>query len=288
MTKEIKDFRQRIKKQKEDNQLYRSMGGDESGEVWNVFSGDYSKPIFPSEFGSPTICGSEDYSGRELPEELMGVEVTLKKIIDNLLLREKLGRPVIIFDYGGGVGISWCRLALNFQKEITSGRLVMIVSNIEVNYFPSYPVSAHFHELDLRSQAFNLAKKDNLVQWIVAEPLPSDNGNLKSLRHFNLKENLPLLGNTDLIFSRMSLIHSHIPDLHLHRLIELLSDKGIFIEASAHYEKQKEVFAQSYGEAIPFYNLQKVQKVEVGPNKDKPILHTILRKKSLTPPPIWA
>lgn len=305
MNKEIKDFKKRLSAQKSDNELYRGMGGAESGEAWNVFTGDYSKPIFPSEFGSSDVCGSEDYSGRQSPEELMGAEITLKAMIDHLLANKK-DKPVICFDYGGGIGISWCRLALNYSKEIVTGKLKMVVSNIERNYVPSYPVVAHFHQADLRSQAFNLARKDNLIQWIVAEPLPSDQGNLHSLRHYVLKDNFPLIGNVDLVFSRMSFVHSHIPDLHLHRLIELLNNHGTFVEASSFgqlpalgddenaktsggvTQEKKIIFAQSYKEVITFYNLEKVTKVESGPNRDKPILFTILRKKSPSPPPICA
>ena len=305
MNNEVKDFKKRLSAQESDNQLYRGMGGGKSGEAWNIFSCDYSKPIYPSEFGSSTIYGSEDYSGRKTPEELMGVEKTLQFIIDYLLATKK-DKPVIMFDYGGGVGVSWCRLALNYSREIRSGRLKMVVSNIERNYFPSYPVIAHFHESDLRAQAFNLAKKDNLVQWMVAEPIAADRGNLRSLRQFIFDGGLPLNGNVDLVFSRMSLIHSYVPDLHLHRLVELLDNHGIFIEASSFgqlptlgddentktsgdvtYEK-KIIFAQSYKVVIPFYNLEKITKVESGPNQSKPILYTILRKISPSSPRIWA
>lgn len=289
----------------DDDVLYRSMGGVESGEAWNVFSGDYSKPIFPDEFGSQSICGSEDYSGRKRPEELRGVEVTLKKVIDSLL-KDKKDKPTVVFDYGGGVGISWCRLALNYLREIETEKLIMVVSNIESFYDPKYAASAHFGPEDLRAKAFYQAQKLKLVRWIVAEPISADHKCISSLRQFILKEGLPLISNVDLLFSRMSLVHSHIPDLHVHRLIELLSDRGIFIEASSYRQlptlgddekietsggtpqRIKEVFAQSYKEAISFYNLEKINKVESGPNKGKPILHTILRKESPISPPIWA
>lgn len=289
----------------DDDVLYRSMGRVESGEAWNVFSGDYSKPIFPDEFGSQSICGSEDYSGRKRPEELQGVEITLKKVIDSLL-KYKKDKPAIVFDYGGGVGISWCRLALNYLREIETEKLIMVVSNIESFYDPRYAVSTHFRPNDLRSMAFYQAQEMNLVQWIVAEPASADYKCISSLRQFILKGDFPLNGNVDLLFSRMSLVHSHIPDLHVHRLVELLSDRGIFIEASSYRQlptlgddekietsggtpqRIKEIFAKSYKESINFYHLEKINRVEDGPNKGKPILYTILRKKSTSSPSIWA
>ncbi|MEA2056862.1 MAG: hypothetical protein U9O78_04150 [Patescibacteria group bacterium] len=297
------NFKRRLATQKREDKEYRTFGEEKSGDAWKFASGDYSQGIFPQEFGTPHLTGLEKRTPRRLEqvENLIGIEQSLGKMMEQLI-NESEKRPLIFFDFGGGIGLSWCRLALQFQDSIKKGDVKFIVSNIEQGFSPVKAAELRLPESEQKIVA--QAVDAGLVTYIEAELLGNDTKEANSLRQYKLgpDSSTPLIANTDLIHARMSLIHTEIPEFHYLRLLELLSDCGIFIDSSLsknspappnpenktmqRHKNQLMAAAQQY--VMENLDLTQVSAVEAGPRKDQKIAANVLKKNSTEAPDVWA
>ncbi len=93
------------------------------GERYNWTSGDY-RDIEYATSAEPTSEPGQMMSGEAVKHEEL-----IKNLVDSSLVASS-GEPVIVLDIGGGVGISWARLAQQYEDDITQGRVVFAVSNL--------------------------------------------------------------------------------------------------------------------------------------------------------------
>lgn len=307
MNQELKNFHKRLEKQRLENIKYRSMGKKESGEAWSFATGDYSRPVFSADFGTSTLMGVNEgiYRTEETKESLLGIEKSLEQMILQLLEKKDGGGPIVVLDFGGGLGLSFCRIAKILEKEINEGKIKLIISNIEQNFDIHLAAKSRLANAGSDMSPITYALENNLVAYVEAELTGNDTEDVKSFRQLKIKTEsgaIPIIGNVDLIHSRMSLVHSNIPEFHIPRIFELLSQNGIFIDSSfssrepspigsdsslMNYET-KPAFDIAYKKALTDFHLNRILQVETGPNKGKKLFSTILRKKNSDHPLVWA
>ncbi|MCB9813233.1 MAG: hypothetical protein H6772_02385 [Pseudomonadales bacterium] len=307
MNQEFRNFHKRLKRQHLENKRYRSMGKEESGEAWSFAIGDYSKPVFSADFGTSTLMGVSEsiYRTEETKESLLGIEKSLEQMILQLLEKKDGGGPIVVLDFGGGLGLSFCRIARILENEINEGKVKLIISNIEQNFDIHLAAESRLANVGLDMSPIIYALENNLVEYVEAELTGNDTKDVKSFRQLKIKTEsgvIPLIGNVNLIHSRMSLVHSNIPEFHVPRIFELLSQNGIFIDSSfssrepspignesslMNYET-KPSFDIAYERALTDFHLNRILQVEIGPNKGKKLFSTILRKKDSDHPLVWA
>lgn len=287
------NFRRRLKRQRGEDEKFRMVGGDESGEGWRYGKGDY---------GIATLVGMKPDSWTREVYKLLGVEFSIQKMIEELLLKSK-ERPIIVFDFGGGPGLSWCRLAKHYEQEVLSGNLLFVVSNIERNY--DVLAAVYSENLNLSEEERKLiieANNRKLVQYIEAELAGADRKGVRSLRQYKIRlgnREITLFGNVDIVHTRMSLIHSEVPEIHYPRLFELLSEHGIYIDTTFNSkipavpadeidmnwnmgEKAEFVF-ESYRYVMEDMGFESIKESEGGEQRGVRLWATVLRRKG----PAW-
>src|SRR3989339_1439751 len=131
----VSNFKRRLESHKKESDTYRDIGGADSGTGWRYGTGDYSRPIMTDllkirNINSLTGVNERGHRKSTEVEALLGVESSISAMIDELL-RETNKPPLIIMDYGGGIGLSWCRLANMYEKEVKRGDVLFVVTNIE-------------------------------------------------------------------------------------------------------------------------------------------------------------
>ena len=304
---DAREFHRRSEAQKIVNNSHRSNGREKTGEpgtAWMNFFGDY-RFVYHGERKSLllTACGF-DYT-KSVPEDtqnLLGLEETYEHIIKQLL-DSKQKKPVIALDYGGGLGITWCRLALRFERQIRAGELLLVVTNME----EGFNHLALIRNRGIADQALSSSDtttlehvlRKNLVQYYSAELIGQDKVNIKSLRQLKVhlgQNEVPLIGNTSFIHSRLAVHHTLIPEFHFPRIIELLSTTGVFVESTPPGSavadgilRAKQETWQYILNPIHKFNVEQVASVEDGPLKSKMLEVFVLRKKNiLHEPHIWA
>ena len=295
---ETTQFMKDWKLQKKSDEKFRALGGEESGNGWSFISGDYSVPIFPTDFGTPAAYGFEHVRrAEETLFEPLGIEHTISTAID-ALLESSQKRPLVILDFGGGLGTSWCRLASHFESQVKAGELIFIVTNMEKEFDPKTVIKNRVSEYDPNIQVLEHALSNNLVQYVEGELTGASTEDIKSLRQTTVTSqgsSIPTYANCDVIHTRMSLRHSKVPEIHYPRLMDLLSKQGIFIDSTfssktraipAHTLatedelslSEKKRIAETYAYCQETFQLSPVTEVEVGAHKGKDLCITVLRK----------
>lgn len=297
------DLTQRWKMQKQNDSRLRPIGGSDSGQAWSYGTGDYSLPTYAKQGdpGTANLFGINQ-TMREIGdvESLRGVEWSIGKLVENMLSNCHK-KPIVVFDYGGGVGLSWCRLAKRFEKEIVSGDLVLAVSNYEENYYVEVAIGAENLNLSNNERdIITYAKKHRLVNYVRGELAGADSQKITSLRQLRINDRtrvVPLVGNVDIVHVRLSLSHSLVPEIHFPRLFELLSKDGVYIDSEFTSETPaypadqpglqwknskggKHVVLNPYTYVLNEMDMEVVPTIEEGENAGMKIWATILRKKN--------
>lgn len=188
-------------------------------ETWRVSGGDYVNSFFQD--------GEWDEKVYTLPTfDLCGAEVVFYELLKKKL-KERKERgdqtPVVAVDIGGMYGVSWCRLAKHFEKEVVAGEIQFVVtnlandnSNIESSFKAEMAADPiHSRPLEVFEQAHHLVqykKMDVAELWEVYR------------------------GKVDLVHEKMSLTHSMVPDTDFPLAVECLNDSGVFVagDSSSH------------------------------------------------------
>ncbi len=187
-------------------------------------------------YGSHFIPGSPDASSR-YDEPLYGDEEIIDMYIDDALNsdRHKDGTPVVFIDFGAGLGLSAIRIAASRRSLIESGQLKVIATNL---------VFEPETEEDSRGYtgiARILAKEDKYACSKEEIDFIQQNQSLVTFLQSTATEltgasvtqeggnDLPLLGNVDVVHEQMALRHSHIPDIDIPALGRLLGSEGTLI-----------------------------------------------------------
>ncbi len=307
----VQSLIRRLKDQQREEVEFRAKGGEHSGSNWSYQSGDYSVPIFEMERAGSTmtLAGVESKFTREMnnAEQLCGVERSLAHMVAELLKNSKK-RPIVVLDFGGGIGLSWCRLAKKFEQFVKAGEVVFCVSNMEQSFDPKLAAERRldgYHQKNDRLLVTTVVDQ-GLVQYIEGELLGSDTKDAKSLRQTKIsagEATVSLLGSVDVLFARMSIIHTLIPEFHVPRVLELLSDQGIFIESSfstddpAVHESTKQaklmdstrvaLMRDTYAYSMQEFDLERIPTVEIGSKAGEALWATVLRKKNTGSPRVW-
>src|SRR5262249_2382292 len=135
--------------------------------------------------------------GRRPGMELVGMEHALRMQIE-MRLREKADKPVIAVDFGGMWGVSFLRLAHRFAKEIDSGELVLVVTNLS-HHMPE-PIEAlrehrGFKEALSESEQALVLEQHHRVAWLQADAREL----LGAKVVLRDGRSIPLHGNVDLV-----------------------------------------------------------------------------------------
>ncbi|GEM_PF-6507934 len=308
---ENKDFLERYREQLREEKCSRSFGEDDSGVYWQCPLGDYSKPIFFSDNGVPTLTGIDKIIRRENEhsQELIGVEKSIGHMVRELLQKSKK-RPILVMDFGGGVGLSWSRLAVKFEEEVRANEVYFVVTNIEKNFLVGAAIENCYNKDSQKDgrEVVKYAHEQGLVMHIEAELSGADKDDINSLRQYRVEidhKSVPFIGNVDIIHTRMSLVHSVIPEIHYPRLFELFSKNGVFLDTSFSAKtpatpstsvddgdlidsKIKQAKYNAYQYVIKNYDMQPVEFVESGEKAGEKMFATVLRKKGSDYPQIWA
>jgi hypothetical protein len=157
--------------------------------------------------------------------KLKGREVFLADHLQTLLAQRGGDRPVVALDIGGGIGMSWLRLGGVFRGEIETGRLVLAVTNLdEISRYNI--LKNHADQAGLYDAEELFAKNGDLINYLTTT---------FSLLHKQVVttpggSSLPLKGNTSLVHEKRSLtLWTEVPEIHIHRVGQLLTDDGLFI-----------------------------------------------------------
>jgi len=113
-------------------------------------------------------------------------------------------KPVILLDAGGMAGLSWCRIANRFRREIDEGRAVFVVSNIAFDPMRDLAYVDNFTE----DEAAFIRHSSGLVHY-----LQSDAAGLAGHVIETPHAAIPLRGNVDIINEVSSVtFHSQVPE----------------------------------------------------------------------------
>lgn len=178
-------------------------------------------------------------------------ERALTQDIDRLLLSRRIsGEPVVALDFGGGLGLSWLRLAAQpkYRQAIKEGRLAMAVTNLgsipnESIHDDYSGIAGHMNAINKRECANDdpplylpedlewAQENQDYVHYLDANTL--DVG-LQAVQLPDGTE-LSLMGNVGVIHEDQALMHAHTPDLAMANFRELLTKDGVLASNAATY-----------------------------------------------------
>jgi len=215
---------------------------------------------------------------------LSAAEESYREILEQLINSSSSDRPVVALDIGGMAGITWCRLANHFRKEVEAGKVVFVVTNVESNFEDQFAKNVDrdtLHEGDL--ELFRKTKSEGLVKYITADVM--------SLRKTTIEiqgKSIRLLGNVDLLNERTAVTaHSRIPEIHIPRMLETLSDKGIYVcwdntislQFGDDYAEDRNIaFFDAINYSMDYFKLERISEIEEGIQKGEEVKPIILRK----------
>jgi hypothetical protein len=198
---------------------------------------------------------STDNDGRLLPLSSQNLSKKEARIADSIaenLQAQTDGRPVVALDFGGGLGLSWMRIAAQpqYRDAIEKGKLIMAVTNLGST--PDQTPDAEGYSGISRSM--NTTTKLGHATGQRATFTPGDmqwshenQGRLQyldanALELPNMAVTLPdgtpvpLNGNVGVINEEFALRHTHVPDLALASFNKLLNTNGtLHSDAATHY-----------------------------------------------------
>ena len=181
-------------------------------------------------------------------DELGGDERILNVQVKELLAQKKrqgIDKPVVLVDFGGGLGLSMMRIAKENRSAIENGDLVVVVTNLA--YLPTeetdskgYSGIARFMEAsndpstydatDYTDEELEFAQNNQaLVTYLdtTASELATKTIMPKG------KRQMPLAGAVDIIYESLSITHTHAPDVALAVFGNLLSEQGtLYLETN--------------------------------------------------------
>lgn len=190
-----------------------------SKEKYRWTNGDYSS----SEYATSATPSSD-------PKERRSGEVVNHEIILAEHIREQLAydpeQPKVILDIGGGAGVSWDRLARQFEAEIALGQVVFVVSNL-ISIPETFP-----EEWSDQRNAYEPINphEEKLVHMISSTfaDLPDAEITLPTGVTISLR------GHTALTHESRSLTAwSKVPELDILKASEVMSPHGIYFVKSA-------------------------------------------------------
>lgn len=219
-------------------------GEDEHGSVgWSYSDGLYYR-VDDAEWDKSTVVGKHS---------LASTERLVSDKIDAALKEADGSRPVVAMDFGGGWGLSWLRIAAQARHRdaIQDGRLAMVVTNL--GYTPAekpdddgYVGIARAMNIDnvLFEQGANVVQQPARdMDWVQENQHLVNYVNVGTLELADMtiplrdnSETIPLKGGVDVVHERLSLAHTHVPDIALAAFDRLLSPNGaLYSEASTYY-----------------------------------------------------
>lgn len=170
-------------------------------------------------------------------EGLGDVELAMNNQIEELLKRRQgEGRPVVVIDFGGGLGLSMIRLASIHREAIESGDLVIAVTNL--GYTPSNDKDAVGYSGVASVLSSNRRQVGRPTFFQDQLQFVQDNQSLVTFLDVNAAElaaqsitprgrqPMSLDGAVDIIHESYAVMHTHAPDVALAVFGELLGDEG--------------------------------------------------------------
>jgi len=150
-------------------------------------------------------------------DELGATQRSIIHQIRELAENPSIMRPITYLDVGGGFGGASIAMAISLEDLIKSGRVIVLVSNLEFIPKPE----------DIK----RLLKGDTLHEFLQTNMhrvkyIKSDVGHLSGLTTDTQNGPLKLFGNLDFIYEYNALIHSRTPDRDLMILGKSLSRWG--------------------------------------------------------------
>jgi len=164
------------------------------------------------------------------------MELLWTKQLDRAL-KAKGDQPVVLLDFGGGMGFSAMRVASQpiYKKAIQDRRLVVAVSNL--GFMPQDEPDA-----DGYTKIARLMQADNQARRFTPQPYTEqdlrfvqDNQNLVTFVDASVLElyndtssaPVPLKNNIDILHESRALTHTQVPDIALATFAGLLSPGGV-------------------------------------------------------------
>lgn len=192
---------------------------------WFAFMGEYTRAdesIVPE---VDIVKGEDNFFTDPISGEtksLKGLEIYLRQMIKNLMTLKNNSEPVLILDVGGGVGLSWFRIAASFAKEVNEGKIAFIVSNF--SFLPEQYLSRK-GIVSIQEDKY-LEKSRPLVHFL--------NGRFIDLHNQEIAlpdgRILKLAKNVDLVHERSSLTAwSKVPERDIVSVQSLLSPIGLYM-----------------------------------------------------------
>lgn len=162
---------------------------------------------------------AEMFDKLDPPERPGNFENFINERLKQLLEIKK--EPIIFVDFGGVKGITTLRLAHNFKKEVESGRIVFIVTNLSAD---KQTIQKMFESESYYSKTPWLQEGFQLTHYIQADAEELANSNIK----INENTNISLKGNIDFIHEANAIsAHGLANDKDFTILGQNLSDFGI-------------------------------------------------------------
>jgi hypothetical protein len=192
-----------------------------------------------------------DYEAPIGKHPLVSMETDIANNIGTRLGESSDDNPVIALDFGGGLGLSWMRIAAQpaNKQAIKEGRLAMVATNLgempdqsrdsdgysgiarsmnrRNNLDPSRDSRASCLDEGLRW----VQENQDLVRYLDANALE-----LADMSIDLPNGHVPLVGNVAVVHEHYALAHTHVPDLALAIFSKLLNSTGtLYSDAATYY-----------------------------------------------------
>lgn len=232
----------------------------EEGRRWSVLSGEYS--------------GISVVPGMERDGDLEGIEVTLSIAIQQALQQPKDDRkPILAIDVGGGFGTTWIKLAKRFKPYVHSGKLAMVVTNLEggfetlekfslakIETFPGGAIAERYFSLYTNSLD---AYAKELVYFVQSDAYGLFTGGVNSKRGY-----VPFWNNASVVFESFSISHhTFTPEVDVPYIVGAINNKGMYFTVGDPYKGDNSLPTQTF-ESLQNRQFIRVNKVEIGPHAD--------------------
>lgn len=179
------------------------------------------------------------YSNSETAE-FSGIESKLSDLVGELLRRDlesSSSDPVVVLDFGGGLGFSFGRLAGRYKKEIKESRLVLVVTNLDAD---KDKIFGEFKKIKSQNSTVRIPGD------VYAKILEEHESNMHLLNFLEASAGelrratislpngikLALAGRVDVVHEKLALAHSLKPEIDVPLLGSMLSERGILFLGS--------------------------------------------------------
>lgn len=181
----------------------------------------------------------------KLRHPLFPEEIAIAHGIDAALEKDN-SQPVVALDFGGGMGLSWMRLAAQprYREAIEESKLAMVVTNLgskpdttaDASGYTGIPRSMKYINRDFpeytREDLHWAQENQAYVQYIDANALELPTAHVQTLDGTPV----PLMGSVAVVHEHLSLAHTHAPDIALAVFGRLLAAGGVLrSDVATHY-----------------------------------------------------